>query len=94
MLNGLTEKVAKDLGKKKDVWLLETLEKHELIKSSNITSFDVFWLTEEIGVRIVNTIENKTQIYLGETILGEWDNNYQIEQVDDNTYRFNAKYWN
>lgn len=93
MLKGIVEKVSNDMAKKKDIWFLETMEKHKLIKSSNITNFELYWLKEEMGVRIVNNNENKTQIYMYDALIGEWDNNYEFEEADG-LYKVKTNCWN
>jgi hypothetical protein len=91
--------IANDLGqeiaKKKDIWFLETMQKYDLIKSNNLTNFDIYWLKEEMGVRMVEK-DNTTQIYLGLTLVGEWSNNYQFVKIDNNEYKYVLKtnYWN
>lgn len=94
MIEGIVVQISNDMAKKKDIWFLETLEKYNLIKSDNITNFDIYWLKEEMGVNIVSTHDNKTQIYIEERLVGEWDNNYQLIKIDDYKYEIKINRWN
>jgi hypothetical protein len=94
-INEIVNQVGQEMAKKKDLWFLETIEKHKLIKSDNLSNFDLFWLHAEMGVKLVED-GSKTQIYLKDTLIGEWDNNYQFIKTNDDAYKYDVKVncWN
>ena len=94
MIQEYINKVATEMAKKKDIWFLETLEKNGLIKSTEMTNMDMYWLSQEMGVRVVTTEKNITQVYIGICLVGEWHNNYEFHKEDENNYKTVAKCWN
>jgi hypothetical protein len=93
MIESAVTSLMNDISKKKEKWFLETLEKHNLITGNNLTNCDFYWLSEEMGIRVVIQ-DNKTSIYQDNKLLGEWIGNPKLINAGDNTYKLEAKCWN
>jgi hypothetical protein len=92
MLSEALTRLSNDYTKAKDRWFLQTLEKHNLIKSDNMTNWDLHWLQEEMGVKAISD-EEKTQIYVEYKLIGVWYNNYTTNLIDGK-FLIETKYWN
>lgn len=93
MIENAVSSLMNDISKKKDKWFLETLEKHNLITSNDLSNFDFYWLSQEMGVSVV-TQDEKTSIYQGKQLLGEWFENPKLITTGNNTYKLETKCWN
>ena len=94
MFAKIIDQISKDIAKKKDVWFLQTMEKHNLIQSDNLSNFNLYWLREEMGVRLIDTKDKITQIFIRDILIGEWDNNCECIKTDDDKYIIKTNSWN
>ena len=93
LLGEITNNVISEYAKAKDKWILETLEKHGLIKSDDISNFDAYWLQSEMGVRFVLE-SDQTKIFMNDhTLIGVWYDSYSIENKDGKI-TIKTNYWN
>lgn len=93
MISKIVEQLSSDISKKKDIWFLNTMEKYNLIETNDKSTVDFYRLKDE-GVRILQTYDNATQIYIKEKLIGEWFDDYDLVNTGENTYTMKTNCWN
>lgn len=92
MIQEIVNQLATEINKEKDKWFLETMEKHNLIKSSDVSNFDLYWLSAEMGVKVVSG-SGKTQIYIYDRLVGEWYEDVLLTK-EGSSYVLKVDKWN